>query len=296
MTLRVRPMTAADVGPAADVVRRGTWGERQPFFEFAVRHRACRPMVADLDGEVVGSGVGTANGRVGWVGMIFVDEARRRAGIGRAVTEAVVEDLRGRGCDTIVLVATAMGRPVYERLGFEIEDSYVGFSIEAPALTDDAERAGPRLVRQVDAAPAPIRPLAPGDLDALLELDEWATGEDRGHLLRDVLRASAESRGFLVPDPGEPGTAAGYTLASGWGGWPAIARTVAAGLALLEHRRRATPGLAVRTAVLESNTEAVDALRAAGWQQGWSGVRMRLGPAFEWHPEAVWGQFNFGLG
>src|SRR5664280_1789552 len=70
--------------------------------------------------RIVGTGVPTVSGRVGWVGTIWVAPALRGRGLGRALTEAVIEQLEDSGCWTLVLVATEAGRPVYERLGFEI--------------------------------------------------------------------------------------------------------------------------------------------------------------------------------
>jgi len=83
-------------------------------------HPNCRPILAERDREIVGTGVATVSGRVGWVGTIWVAPALRRRGLGRAITEAVIEELEASGCRTLVLVATEAGRPVYERLGFEV--------------------------------------------------------------------------------------------------------------------------------------------------------------------------------
>ena len=85
-------MLAADVAAAAQVIIDGGWGDRTAFFDWAVDHPTCYPLVADAGGRrILGTGVATANGRVGWVGAIFVALDQRRNGLG---TEAV--DSRGR--------------------------------------------------------------------------------------------------------------------------------------------------------------------------------------------------------
>jgi hypothetical protein len=56
--MSIRTMSRADVQPAAEAVRRGGWGERGPFFAFAVDHTECVAIVAEMDGEIVGTGVG----------------------------------------------------------------------------------------------------------------------------------------------------------------------------------------------------------------------------------------------
>ena len=53
MAVLVRPMTTRDVAPAAAMLRRGEWGDREGFFAWAVDHPACRPFVADDDGRLV---------------------------------------------------------------------------------------------------------------------------------------------------------------------------------------------------------------------------------------------------
>src|SRR4029079_2296954 len=96
-TARIRPMLAADIGQATQVILDGGWSDRAVFFEWAVEHPTCFPLVAEADGRVVGTGVATVNGRVGWVGAIFVAEDRRRNGLGSALSLAVVEELQRRG-------------------------------------------------------------------------------------------------------------------------------------------------------------------------------------------------------
>ena len=132
----VRPMTHADVVPAADLLRRGAWGERATFFRYALAEPWARPLVAERDGTIVGTGVASAHGPVGWVGTIFVDQAERGRGVGRALTQATMAELRNLGCSTLVLVATEMGRLLYEQLGFETRTFYQTFELEGRAIRD----------------------------------------------------------------------------------------------------------------------------------------------------------------
>ena len=75
-------------------------------------------VVARLDGEPVGAGSGFLTGRtLGIYNIATLGPARRR-GVGYAVTAALMNLGRGRGCTESVLMASTMGRPTYERLGF----------------------------------------------------------------------------------------------------------------------------------------------------------------------------------
>ena len=79
----IRVMTPADVAPAAELLRRGNWGQRDEFFRYAVEQTFTRAFVAERDGAVVGTGVASAHGPVGWVGTIFVDDVGTAAWPGR---------------------------------------------------------------------------------------------------------------------------------------------------------------------------------------------------------------------
>ena len=281
----LRAMTEADVGPAAALLERGDWGPvraRAAFFDFAVRQPNCDTLVADLDGELFGTGVGSANGSAGWVGTIFVDAAHRGGGLGRALTQAVIERLESRGCSTLVLVATQLGRPIYDKLGFDVQGWYV---IHEAAGIEAGEGNGAAIRTQ---------PIAASDLEAVAALDRTATGEDRSALLATLSRA-ADDAGWTMR--GEGGELDGFVLRPPWGGGATIARSFDAAIAVLHHRReRAGPDRRVRAGVLDENTPGIEWLRANGWSEAWRAVRMARGAPLDWRPEMIWGQFNFALG
>ena len=37
-------------------------------------------------------------------------------------------------------------------------------------------------------------------------------------------------------------------------------------------------------------------LLADGWTEAWEGPRLIRGEPLDWHPEAIWGQFNHAMG
>jgi GNAT superfamily N-acetyltransferase len=76
--------------------------------------------VVELDGDVVGAGGAVAyhDAGFGWIGLIGTRPDAGRRGIGTLVTAHLVEVLSAHGCAS-VLDASAAGRPVYERLGFD---------------------------------------------------------------------------------------------------------------------------------------------------------------------------------
>jgi hypothetical protein len=178
-----------------------------------------------------------------------------------------------------VLIATSMGRPVYERERFEVLDEQVRFSIDG--LPADA------------GAPDPlVRPFAADDFGAVVALDRFATREDRLAVLRSLL---APSSTWVATDP--QGAVRGYLARAPWRGGALIAPDPDDAVRLLETRRRST-GMSGKAGagLVGSNRVGRERLRAAGWHEEGSGVRMIRGEPLDWHPEAIWGQFNGALG
>jgi len=68
-----------------------------------------------------------------WVATL---EAHRRSGLGEAATWAAVAEGRRRGYDHACLQASAMGRPVYARMGFVHDRSYARFEVPEPGSRD----------------------------------------------------------------------------------------------------------------------------------------------------------------
>jgi GNAT superfamily N-acetyltransferase len=260
--------------------------------------------VADLDGELVGVAAAAQFGASGWVGGVAVTPERRRAGLGGALTEAVVAHLRDRQAATVQLLATELGRPVYERIGFAAEAEYVtltgppgpgvGGGVRwapgAGGVVPVPGRAG-EVREPVGAGGMPaagVRAGRPGDRAAVLALDRLATGEDRRRLLSTLWPA-----GGLVA---EEGALRGYHLASPWrSGGATVAADAEAGLALLEAVRR-SGAEELSVSLPAGNRAGRLALEASGFQARSATTRMRLGPPLPWSPEAVFGAHNLFWG
>jgi predicted N-acetyltransferase YhbS len=217
-------------------------------------------LVAVEDDVVVGTASAVSFGATAWVGGVTVAEEARGRRLGRVLTEAVLDALGEH--ETISLLATPAGRPIYERLGFAPEVEYRVFAAPdagAPASPDGLVPADPALVRA---------------------LDREATGEDRAVALEAGLEralATADGTGVVLRPP--------------WPARPIVARDPAAGVALLA----ATLEPGVRLAAPVANAPAMAALAALARPQR-GVVRMRRGAPIAWRPEHVWGVFALFFG
>jgi GNAT superfamily N-acetyltransferase len=123
------------------------------------------------------------------VGMMLVAARYGRRGLGRALMEHL---LRAAGDDaTVTLFATDMGRPLYEKLGFEVVRRNVSFVGRFRAGSDNSKKRGMPAVRVATEA----------DLPAILALDRAAFGADRGPILT---RLPAFADRIAVLEAGEP--------------------------------------------------------------------------------------------
>jgi GNAT superfamily N-acetyltransferase len=271
-------MVPSDIEPIVAMFLRNDWGDRRHNLAFVTGHPETRPVVAEADGVVVGTGVASLNGPVAWIGTIFVEPAWRRQGVGQELTRVSIEAAEAAGCRTLLLVATEAGRPMYERLGFEVETWYR--TMEAPGL-DGSTAVDPR-----------VRPFRAADLAAMAELDAVATGEARGHLLQ-AFATPAAARVVEQPD----GSLAGFIVRPPWGGGATVAPRPDDALAILHARRVASgPDRHVRAGLLTENQAGAELLLGRGWTDSWRAPRLIRGDPLTWRPESIWGQFNHALG
>jgi hypothetical protein len=198
-----------------------------------------------------------------------------------AMTQAVIDHGEAAGSRTFLLVATEAGRPLYERLGFEVQTWYR--TMEAPGLA----------VPSPVPSEARIRAFRPADLDAMAVLDRDATGEDRRHLLQ----AFATPASTLVAADRDD-RPRGFVIRAPWGGGATVAAAPDDALAIGHARRVAAggPERRVRCGILLENEAGAAALAADGWAAAWRAPRLVRGEPLAWHPERIWGQFNHALG
>jgi len=270
----IRPAEPEDLARLGPVYERSGFGARLAgVVGFAKARLEGEVVVAEAGGELAGVAAGAVFGATGWVGGVAVVPAHRRAGLGGALTGAVVEFLEAAGVATVLLHATALGRPVYERLGFVAEAAYL--TLAGP--THPRTSPGP-----------PVRAGRAADLEAVLALDLAATGEDRRRLLTALWPA-----GGLVAGDGRP---LGYHLPSPWRpGGAVVAADPEAGLALLD-AVRAAPGDDMAISLPAANPAAVAFLEAAGFSERYRTIRMHRGPRVPWDPAALFGAHNLFWG
>lgn len=270
--IHVRTMTDDDVALGMRLKGAAGWNQTEADWR---RFLALEPVgcfVAELDGRPVGTATTCVLDTVGWIGMLLVDEPVRRRGIGTRLMEHCLEQLDRRGVGTVRLDATPLGRPVYERLGFETEYELVRLEGVASG----------------GAAHAAVKPVAADQLEAVFALDLAVRGTDRRRLIERlyqerpgamcVFTEGEEIAGYATFRPGSRATQIG----------PAVAATREAGRALGDVVVRDCAGQTVFVDVPTENAPAIRWATSSGLVVQRPLARMRRGQPVDDHPEQQW--------
>ena len=191
-------LTESDIPAAMKLKEAAGWNQTEDDWRSLLRLEPQGCFGAKLDGQLVGTTTTTTYAdELAWVGMVLVLPESRRLGIATALMTRALEYLNERVA-TVKLDATALGKPVYEKIGFQVESLVERWSGIAKATT---------LVNEESEAVAAF------DSDTrreLLELDRHAFNADRSKLIEALIENG------LVPPVlvrAKDGSLSGYALA-----------------------------------------------------------------------------------
>jgi len=192
--VEIRLLRESDIAAAMDLKNLAGWNQTESDWRTLLQLEPNGCFAAVLDEELVGTTTTTCYGSdLAWVGMVLVRPEKRRAGIATKLLESALHYLDTK-VSTVKLDATADGKHVYERLGFEVESLIERWSRKGEAV-------------RLDVQPETV------DSDTrrqILQLDRTAFGADRSKLLNALLASSCVRPGVTTT---EAGSVAGYALA-----------------------------------------------------------------------------------
>jgi GNAT superfamily N-acetyltransferase len=70
---------------------------------------------------------GSPNGRTAYISNMYTIEEYRGRGIATKLFSLTVDEAKARGCEKILLNATDMGQPIYQKYGFEDQKGAMAF-------------------------------------------------------------------------------------------------------------------------------------------------------------------------
>ena len=252
-----QPLTEEDIDLLPALQPEG-WPDIRPSYRMYLSLPFCRPYKFLKDDKIVGLGTAIHYGKTAWLAHIITHPENRKQGIGSLVTGFLVDELQQKGCESILLIATDLGEPIYAKHGFEREEEYVFLSESTMPLPE---------------ANTHIEDITEDTLPQVLSLDKSVYGEERSMLLLPHMQGGkvyvkeGKVLGFYMPALGEG---------------PVIAETEEAAQALLriKHSEKTT-----KVGIPKANARGIQFLGEHGFKPFKSAWRMRLGKEVKWQPE-----------
>lgn len=203
--LRLVTLTAAHLPQGLALSQALQWPYRLEDWAFALA--LGNGVAVEMEGRLVGTALWWPYGDLhASAGMIIVASSAQRRGIGKALMDALLEQVDGR---TIILNSTSEGLALYVRLGF-VADGAVH--------QHQAVLATMPVVEPVDGH---IRDFRADDLAAIHAIDLAASGMNRANLIGALVRTAA----IRVIE--RAGTVCGYGCVRRWGRGVVIGPVVA---------------------------------------------------------------------
>lgn len=264
----VEALTSNDLELLHDL-RPPDWNPLAPVFDFYLRADFCFPIKYTERGAIAGIGATIIHQHTAWLAHIIVHNDHRNKGVGGIITKALIDQANKPGVQTILLLATSLGEPVYKKHGFIKEMDYLFFKTDQDIAFNTNYT---------------ISSFEEKFALELLQLDNEVSGEDRSKLIIPHLQDAK-----LIVDNTR---IQGYYLPA-LGDGPVIARHKEAGAALLNFKH--AQGIK-KAALPETNRNGIDALTSLGLKEFLKGTRMYLGKPLSWQPKNVYNRIggNFG--
>jgi len=119
--INIRLLFESDITAAMQLKEAAGWNQTDEDWRRLLTLEPNGCFAAVKDGRLVGTTTTTTYGNdLAWIGMVLVDPQERRQGIARTLMNVAMDYLDGKVA-SVKLDATAQGKPVYEKLGFQVE-------------------------------------------------------------------------------------------------------------------------------------------------------------------------------
>lgn len=264
--MQIRPLDAGDIPACLDLSADRAWTRDGRQWELLLRAGQGWGIDAP-DGGLAACVIVTPYDGAAAIGKVLVAARYGGRGLGRRITEHALATI---GDAPAVLYATAMGRPLYERLGFRVSGQ----------VTKHAGRYRPAPPEVSTTSGPVVRPAEAADWSGIVRRDRRAFGAGRAAMLEryagmaDAVVAEPDCGGHGGHAFAFRGDAPGAeTLYIG----PVSADTDAVALALIDHLARGAH-LPVRIDVPDGHPDLCAALTARGLTAHDPDPRMTHGP------------------
>ncbi len=268
----IRPMSKIDLPLGRQLTQQAGWNQTDADLHRFLWLQPSGCFVAELASRSVGTVTTCVFDRVGWIGMLVVQEASRRRGVGRALLHKAIEYLETQGVQSMRLDATGQGQPLYETLGFTAQFRLTRFS-------------GVVGHGRVGQASDPLRQ---EDWEQVVALDKMVVGYERRRLLIRLVqepdshafidRRGESIRGYVLTRAGRRAVHIG----------PCLAKNTTAGGDLMAHVLNRHRGQSVIVDTPNDNHLAAATLTSFGLEPARGFLRMCRGDLIVEQLDHLW--------
>jgi len=170
----LRALTFEDLDDALRLSTIVGWNQQLNDWRMLLRLAPSGAFAALIDERIVGTAIAIDYGGFAWIAMMLVEPAYRGRGFGRRLLEAAMDAVPSNL--PIRLDATPLGRPLYQRYGFEDEATLSRHG------TNGSPRGAAAISEGVNGS-RDVRPLTASDLKIIIEQDGAIFGGTRGAVL-----------------------------------------------------------------------------------------------------------------
>ena len=256
--MQIRLLRESDIAAAMELKRSAGWNQTETDWRTLLQLEPDGCFAAVLDDQLMGTTTTTCYGsELAWIGMVLVRPDQRRKGVATKLLDTALNYLHAR-VSTVKLDATADGKHVYERLGFEVESLIERWSRSGEHVGFDQE-------------------LGSDFREQILQLDRFVFGADRSELLKILLMNSCvrcSLKGYAFARPGSDAAYVG----------PIVAREKDHAVELLDQLLEA---LRLNPVYVDFNRNWGDCrqlLSERGFTKQRDLIRMKSGPAIQTSP------------
>jgi GNAT superfamily N-acetyltransferase len=180
--LLIRPLAFEELDDALGLSTAVGWNQQLDDWRLLLRLAPEGAFAALIEGRIVGTAIGIDYGGFAWIAMMLVDPAYRRCGLGARLLEAAMDAVPANR--PIRLDATPLGRPLYQRYGFEDEAAL-------SRLVIDGSSTGVVSAEALNGS-RDVRPLTASDLAIVIERDRETFGGMREAILDWAFHGAAQ--------------------------------------------------------------------------------------------------------
>ena len=265
------PLQKQDISHIAHLQPDGWNDIREVFFKF-IDHDFFYAIKAIFNDQIIGVGEVIFTKNAAWIGNIIVEKSFRNQGLGTYLTQFLSNHVIAKNIPSQLLLATPMGKPIYDKLGFIHDSDYVFMNRDThqePLIFEPNHKT--------------IQPYDSGFYKQVVSLDEMAMGENREailhHFTKDaIISVEQDLQGFFLPHLGD-----GLI----------VAENSRAGFELLKFK---WTHYGETITLPAQNHEIIRFAESFGFKPYRYAARMILGISFAWNPQMIYNRIGGYMG